>query len=126
MKVSKKLFIDVDDWNDFVESVYGRPYSFEKQEGGRERGVYLFSVPTYFKDYKDDSVEDRHCSWGVSFEAWKNADPSSNPLDVECVYDWRIKLAWKRSFYPDVTMVINDLYSRGLLDEGDYVINLDW
>lgn len=33
---------------------------------------------------------------------------------------------WVRNFYPDVNMVANDLYEKGLLEAGEYLINIDW
>ena len=36
------------------------------------------------------------------------------------------ELWWERNFYPDVSMIINDLHSKGLLPAGDYSIDIDW
>jgi hypothetical protein len=33
---------------------------------------------------------------------------------------------WERNFYPDTYTVANDLYDKGLIEAGDYIINIDW
>jgi len=33
---------------------------------------------------------------------------------------------WERNFYPDVEMIANDLHKRGILEAGEYVIDIDW
>jgi hypothetical protein len=39
---------------------------------------------------------------------------------------WSVAMWWERNFYPDVQMIANDLHAKGLLDAGEYVINIDW
>ena len=29
-------------------------------------------------------------------------------------------------FFPDITMIIEDLYTEGLIEAGNYIINIDW
>ena len=66
---------------------------------------------------------------GVSFEAWKSRDPKQ-PLKSEekgCRDEsWAIDLWWGRNFYPCLQVVANDLHARGLLEAGEYGINIDW
>jgi hypothetical protein len=62
----------------------------------------------------------------VSFKSWLERDPKqklSNPRDQN---DWSLGMWWERNFYPNVDMVINDLHSKGLLEAGEYTINIDW
>jgi hypothetical protein len=33
---------------------------------------------------------------------------------------------WGRNFYPELSVVVNDLHAKGLLDEGEYEIDIDW
>ncbi len=40
--------------------------------------------------------------------------------------DWEINLFCERNFYPDLHTIANDLYERGLIEAGEYVINIDW
>ena len=53
---------------------------------------------------------------GVSFAAWL----------VFSKQAWKIAMWWERNFYPDVQMIANDLHSKGLLQAGKYLIDIDW
>ena len=37
-----------------------------------------------------------------------------------------LQLFWERNFYPDVQMIANNLHAKGLIEAGDYVIDIDW
>ena len=39
---------------------------------------------------------------------------------------YRHELFWDRNFYPHVSMIIKDLENKGILKEGEYIINIDW
>ncbi len=129
MKIRTEQVIDVSDWDKLIEQTYGRTYSFQQQDGCKARGVFRLEVPsaeTY--DYENDSVpevvngEER----GVSFAAWLVRDPKQklpDPLDQE---SYCLDLFWRRTFYPDVQMVANDLHAKGLLLAGKYTIDIDW
>ena len=117
--------ITVQDFDELVRSTYGRPYSFQQQDDCKSKGLVAISVPAYPKDYENDSVPEivNHKDMGVSFSAWLARDPeqllpSRNKSSTE--------LWWYRNFYPDVSMIINDLHSKGLLSAGDYSIDIDW
>jgi hypothetical protein len=117
IKVKELKVINAHDWDKLVEQTYGRPYSFQQQEGGKDKGHEHITVPcknTF--DYKNDKLIEKFAykNMGVSFKAWLERDP---------------KTLSKRShsmFYPHVSMVINDLYAKGLLKAGEYIINIDW
>jgi hypothetical protein len=70
-----------------------------------------------------------HDKQGVSFRAWLKRDPNKPLGDEEPdkgnnkTY---INMWWERNFYPDIQMVANDLHSKGLLEAGEYIINIDW
>lgn len=119
--------ITVQDFDELVRSTYGRPYSFQQQDDGKSRGLVAISVPADPEDYENDSVPEivNHKDMGVSFSAWLARDPeqflSSRPKETSS-----LKLWWYRNFYPDVSMIINDLHSKGLLPAGDYSIDIDW
>jgi hypothetical protein len=117
--------IDVSDWDDFVKETYQRPYSFQQQDGCKERGIFEFSVPDEACDYENDTVpEIVNCQvMGVSFAAWLARDPEQILPGEQKFYLW---LWWDRNFYPDIQMIANDLHARGLLDAGKYTINIDW
>jgi len=61
---------------------------------------------------------------GVSFKAWLARDPKQKLEGQE--YDYELSLWWDRNFYPDVQMVANDLHAKGLLESGEYLIDIDW
>ena len=64
--------IEVNDWDKFVQKVYGKKYDFQQQDGCKSRGTYEFSVPpTYVDDYEDDEIpiEVNGDEMGVSFKA---------------------------------------------------------
>lgn len=127
LKIIKR--IEVQDWDELVSETYGRPYSFQQQDGCRERRAYNITVPVKNpQDYKNETVPENvnDNKMGVSFKAWLERDPNqklSNPDDQE---SWSLGLWWDRNFYPHIDMIINDLYNKGLLEAGDYEINIDW
>lgn len=131
--MSKKIvsrqtnIIECQDWDNLVSSTYGRPYNFQQQDGCKSRGIYNLTIPTcYAEDFENTTIPEiiNGKEMGVSFEAWKNRDPKEWHTKQE--YDWAIDLWWTRNFYPSVEVVANDLYKRGLIDAGNYIINIDW
>lgn len=128
MKTRTEKVIDVGDWDELVEKTYGRIYSFQQQDGCKERGREYITVPDSPEDYKNDTVIEKvnGSKMGVSFDAWLARDPKQK-LDAD---NWdspsAIDMWWGRNFYPHVSMVANDLHSRGLLEAGDYTIDIDW
>lgn len=61
---------------------------------------------------------------GVSLAAWLARDPKTKIKDQK--YDFELELWWQRNFYPDIQMIANDLYEKGLLEAGEYAIDVDW
>ena len=61
---------------------------------------------------------------GVKFETWLKRDPKQ-PLKNQ-QYDWELGMFWERNFYPDIDTLANDLHKKGLLEAGEYAINIDW
>ena len=117
--------IRVNDFDDLVTSIYNRDYVFQQQDGCKDKELVAISVPADPEDYENDSVPEivNHEDMGVSFSAWLARDPEQLlPGDNK----WSTKLWWNRNFYPHVSMIINDLHSKGLLPAGDYFIDIDW
>ena len=115
------------DWDNLVVETYGRPYSFQQQDGCKERGTFELTVPNdAVYDFENDSVPEvvNGNEMGVSFKAWLARDPK----DASAFSDRESSntLFWTRNFYPDVQMIANDLYEKGLIEAGDYVIDIDW
>lgn len=122
--------IDESDWSAFVTETYSRPYHFQQQDGCKERGVHYLHVPDPRPyDFENDSVpeEVNGEEMGVSFSSWLARDPTL-PLDTTDEWDREhgLELFWERNFYPSIEMIANDLNSKGLLPDGDYMINIDW
>lgn len=131
MKTRNVTIIDVDEWNKTVEKIYKRPYSFQQQDGCKERGIFYFSVPDDSDDFENDTLPEKsnHEEMGVSFAAWLKRDPKqvlSIPDDGLESADWNIRIWWKRNFYPEFQTLANDLCSRGELKAGKYAIEIDW
>lgn len=128
IKVQTQKVIDVSDWDELVVATYSKPYSFQQQDGCKERQRVYITIPEEPYDYENDTVPEvvNSDEMGVSFKAWLERDPEQKiPNPYEFDYDGT-RLWWQRSFYPDVQMVANDLHSKGLIPEGEYVIDIDW
>lgn len=126
IKTRKETVIDVADWDRLVESTYKRPYNFQQQDDCKERQRVHITIPAQAFDYENDSVPEvvNGPDMGVSFKAWLARDPEQ-PITGQKYYH-ELPLFWERNFYPDVQMVANDLYEKGLIEAGDYVIDIDW
>jgi len=121
VKVQNKLIITVQDWDDAVTNTYGRPYSFQQQDGCKDRGTFYLNVPETADDFDDDENSDE---MGVSFATWLARDPKEKLPNQ--VYDWELSMWWERNFYPNFQMIANDLHQKGLLPAGKYGIEIDW
>lgn len=126
MKTRTETVIDVSEWDALVMKTYGRPYSFQQQDGCKERGVFRFTVPAEADDYERESVPEKvnHEEKGVSFAAWLARDPKAPMADGRT--DYSLALWWERNFYPEMQMIANDLHAKGLLKAGEYTIDIDW
>lgn len=126
MSLKSKMvkMVDVSDFSDFVQEIYGKPYNYQQQDGCRYRGVDTFNVPEYESDYENDKIpiEINGGEMGISFKAWLSRDPEEKFFERES----RNNLFWNRNFYPHVSMIINDLHKRGLLEAGKFSIDIDW
>lgn len=130
MKIKTIKVIDVSEWDKLVQDTYGKPYNFQQQNGCQDRGLFHLKVPSKeICDYENDTVPEvvNHEEKGVSFAAWLARNPKQG-LDTTDEWDKHhgLDLWWRRNFYPDVQMIANDLYAKGLLEAGEYNINIDW
>jgi hypothetical protein len=118
--------IDVSDWDDLVVETYKRPYSFQQQDGCKERQRVRITIPDHAYDFENDTVPEvvNGDEMGVSFKAWLEREPEQ-ALNTDDEWDrtYGIGLFWERNFYPDVQMIANDLHAKGLIEAGDYVID---
>ena len=129
MKITTKKCIEVSDWDNLVKETYGRPYSFQQQDGCRDRGVFTITVPEKSDDcYTNDTIPEvvNGNEIGVSFAAWLARNPKKKLPNKDDQNKFSLELFWERSFYPDIQMVANDLHKKGLLEAGDYTLEIDW
>ena len=121
--------IDVQELDDLVIKTYNKIYSFQQQDGCKEKGIEYFSVPIKSpQDYENDTVPKNvnDEEMGVSFKTWLARDtkqPLSSPYGERENY---IQLWWYRNFYPSFEVLAQNMYEKGLLPAGDYVIDIDW
>lgn len=134
MKKRTETVVDYKEWDALVEKTYGKPYSFQQQDGCRNRGTFSFTVPdnALNEEEMNESVPEvvNHGEMGVKFEKWLARNPK-RPLAGDTEHDgrndkWSIDLWWERNFYPDIQTVANDLHKKGLLEAGSYMIVIDW
>ena len=126
IRTRTEKLIDVQDWDALVTETYGRPYSFQQQDGCKDRDLVAITVPEECDDFENDTVPEivNGDEMGVSFKAWLARDPKTPLRDRDDTFG--LVLWWERNFYPDVQMIANDLYEKGLIEAGDYMINIDW
>ena len=128
MKLKIKKTIEVREWNKVVAETYKRPYHLQQQDNCMDRGSFSISIPSEsphdFDGRKSvpEIVNGREI--GVSFKAWLDRDPKQKLINQK--YDDQLELWWHRTFYPDIEMVANNLHALGLLDAGEYDIEIDW
>ena len=129
MKIKNIKQITVQEWDKLVEETYGKIYSFQQQDDCKERGVETIIVPVEDpEDFENTEIpfEVNGEEMGVSFETWLNTTPEDTSKHFNSDFQWKNRLFWDRNFYPHVDMIINDLYSKGLIEEGEYQIKIDW
>lgn len=128
LKTRTETVISVDDWDDLVRKTYDRVYVFQQQDGCKERQRVRLTVPAPDEDFENDTVPEvvNHDEMGVSFAAWLARDPKQLLTGKDSQNSWSLGMWWERNFYPDVQMIANDLYEKGLIDAGEYVIDIDW
>lgn len=123
-----RKIIELNDWNNLVETTYGRQYNFQQQNGCKDRGYFNFTIPTDATDddYMNDSIPEEVNGeiMGVKFATWLARDPKQPIINQESKYD--LELFWERNFYPDIYTIANDMYNKGLIEKGEYSINIDW
>ena len=130
LKTETVKLVTCQEWDRFVSETYEKIYFFQQQDGCKVRGIERITVPDSYADewdYENTSIpfEVNGEEMGVSFETWLNTSPS----DTIHEFDGDIcdnELFWERNFYPKVNKIANDLHSKGLLEEGEYVILIDW
>lgn len=126
LKVRTERIVDSFDLDTLVKETYSKPYCFQQQNGCKDRGTFKFTVPEQGYDYENYSLPDKLNGEveGVSFKSWLERDPkewNGEPDDA-----FMISLFWERNFYPEFQTLANDLYAKGLIEAGDYTLEIDW
>lgn len=132
LKIETTNIIEESEWSRFVSEVYGRPYDFQQQDECRARGVFSLTVPSPSwtpedeEDMNDEIPEEVNGEiMGVKFAAWLARDPKQ-PLKDKPDDKSGLQLWWARNFYPAPETVAKDLFDKGLLPAGEYLIHIDW
>lgn len=128
--VKNVMLIDSLVFDKIVESVYGKHYYFQQQNGCRYKGIDLYTVPVMgFKeeDQELNKLEDLNRvvnsnTMGIYFSDWLNTDYSTDNWND----NYHKLLWWERNFYPCPEMIINDLFDKGVLPKCELVIHIDW
>lgn len=125
MKTKTIKSIDIRDWDKLVVQTYGKKYSFQQQDGCRPPGTFLLDIPSSFASDDEEEMNDEISidvngdEMGVKFDVWLNR---IEPFFEDDFYD---ELFWHRNFYPSIYTLANDMHAKGLLEQGEYLIN-DW
>jgi len=131
LKISNIKMIDVNDWDKFIVDTYWKPYCFQQQDGCKDRWVESLYVSLSEGDaYTNDSIP-FEVNWDemwVSLDAWLKMDKETvmKNLPEEDRKDYCVDLFFERNFYPHVEEIARDLCNKGLLEEWEYTIQIDW
>ena len=129
IKFEEKKVISVQDWDKLVEETYSRPYNLQQQDNCMDRQRISITIPledNLYEEEMNDSIPEvvNGQEMGVKFNVWLDRDPEQKLKGQN--YDWELRLFWERNFYPLLDSVVNDLYKKGLLEQGEYEIDIDW
>lgn len=132
LKYKNEKVVQVQDWDRLVREIYGKPYSFQQQDGCKERGTFNITIPYQYADDEDSDMHDdipfriNGDVMGVKFQKWLSTTEEEINAEHPERYRGANGLFWERNFYPSVYKLANDLHEKGLIDAGDYIINIDW
>lgn len=130
LKYENIKVISCSDWDKFIQSVYGRPYCFQQQDGCKDRGTFSFRVPIHGAEQEPPETINTTPYYieefpsGFSLKQWLSRDPDT-PLDGQ-MYPHELEIWWRRYFYPFFEELVQDLSEKGILEDGEYMIDIDW
>jgi len=124
--MTTRAIMTTDELDSMVKSTYSIPYSFQQQDGCKDRGIEFFTVPEDTEDFENTSIPEEVNGpiYGVSFETWLSRNPKQKLPGRDD--DWSLRLFYGRNFYPEPQTLLNDLHAKGKLPAGDYGIHIDW
>lgn len=127
LKYRLERVVNCSDWDKLVRNTYDKPYCFQQQDGCQSRGNVHIQIPSeWAEDFENDTIPEKinGGEMGVSFKAWLTRDSKEWNGDKK---DERfLDLFWERNFYPELCTIANDLHAKGLIETGNYIINIDW
>lgn len=129
LRYETKKVIDSYSLDKLIRETYGNPYCFQQQDGCKSRGVEYITIPVREPDYYENtSLEFKinGSEMGVSFDTWLTTTVEEVNARHPESYKGQNDLWWERNFYPHIETIMNDLYEKGLIEAGDYMINIDW
>lgn len=129
VKTTLRKVIECGDLDNLVIKTFGKTYCFQQQDGCKSRGneVFIISTDTSMDCYAGITSIPEEINgekMGVSFDTWLARDPQEWNGEKEDVIF--IDLFWARNFYPDPQRLLNELCKKGLIDPGEYTIEIDW
>jgi len=149
MPFETAIVIEALDFDKFVESVYKRPYRLHKSVDffvkelemclvvklpqvnfNLENEDFMDSEDGKWGIYNVDNGGRRdgglpiRCHYGASFKTWSERD-TEKPFDTQthtATNKDHLDKFWKTYFYPAPLVLLNDLYQKGHLTAGNYII----
>ena len=133
IKVQKRNQIDVDDWDELVINTYGKPYSFQQQDGCKSRGIFTLTIPDLkTQEWEEPEMNDEIPfevngeEMGVKFDVWLNTTEEEVEEKLSEEDKGFLYMFYERNFYPSIYTLANDLHLKGLIEAGEYDIKIDW
>jgi len=128
LKFKTNKVINCFDFDILVKETYERHYCYQQQDGCKPKGNHNFSVPETCDENErmHDKIPEiiNGIERGVKFKVWLDRDVeewNGEKADANYLY-----LFWERNFYPDFGTIVNDLYGKGLIEAGEYTMEIDW
>lgn len=122
LKYRTEKVVDSFDLDRLVQDTYGKGFCYQQQDGCKSKGSEVWDIPTKFSgvhlDVKPEDV--KNTTYGTTFKTWLESDLYEHFPNKE------VGLKYERNFYPPLGDVLNDLHSKGLIEEGRYRIVIDW
>ena len=129
LKYNNKKVIDCSDWDDLVQKTYNKPYCFQQQDGCQSRGNITIDISKEeIEDYYDLEIPFKINGnvMGVNFNTWLNTTVEEINEKHPESYKGQNILWWDRNFYPNLQIIANDMCRKGLIESGEYMIDIDW
>lgn len=137
--LKEEKIVNVSDWDKLVKETCDKPYSFKQQDGCQNRRIYKITIPSEL----NNSIPDKNMydKTGITWCIWLKSKLTPNLIkrylhrvkfalwlehSVIGTDDLAIGIFWNTNLYPDIFTITNDMYEKGLIKKGDYLININW